>query len=302
MGRSKKKSLLRSLWQLVETVVVIFVLGAFLASGFGSSDNSREQQEGEQDEQQHGPRPKPKRLLPKPQLFKPEPVPVIVEDAEPRHGEVVLVNPSSRRSSAFFQEQVAKLEGKQHIDYPMFWWTGAEKKVFMLTAMGRDNLHHVANAYLLGFQPFATDKLWVPMQTIATRLKYRQDEKQFNGRMDLWQTSKQAYYWLRGDCEDHALLLADWLIEMGYDARVVAGMHGKEGHAWVVVLDQGTTYLLEATSKRRRRVMPLASSLPEYMPEYMFNRQDFWVNTGSFLTANYSDKKWKKRSRFEEVQ
>jgi hypothetical protein len=85
---------------------------------------------------------------------------------------------------------------------------------------------------------------------------------------------------------------------MGYDARVVTGMHGKEGHAWVVMFDQGKTYLLEATSKRRRRTLPLAASMPDYKPEYMFDRQNFWVNTGSVLTSNYRDGKWQKRSTF----
>ncbi|MBU0680409.1 MAG: transglutaminase-like cysteine peptidase [Proteobacteria bacterium] len=297
---------MRSVWELVETVLVFVVIGALLSGGFGFSDKTAQQQDESQHEKEQAehqplpqPQPQPQRLWLKPQLFKPEPVPVFVEDGEPRQGKVMLGDAFPRRSSAYFQEQITKIKEQSYVDYPMFWWTGTEKKVFTMTAMGRDNLHHVANAFLLGFQPFATDKMWVPMQTIATRLQYRQDEKQFGGMMDLWQTSKQAYYWLRGDCEDHALLLADWLIEMGYDARVVAGMHGKEGHAWVVVVDQGKTFLLEATSKRRQRLMPLAVSLPEYRPEYMFNRHDFWVNSGSFFTANYLDKKWQKRSTFE---
>ena len=305
MAQAKKKSLLRAIWELVEALAVIVALGFMIADTSWFADDSQHQDQQQSERRlpkpvvpKPQPVPQPKPFVFKPKIFRPKPVPVLVEGGEPRQGDVLLVGSKARKPSAYFQEQIAVMGGSSKFDYPMFWWTGAEKKVFALTAMGRDNRHHVASAFLLGFQPFETDKLWVPMQTIATRLKYRYDEKQFRGMRDLWQTSKQAYYWLRGDCEDHALLLADWLIEMGYDARVVAGKHGKEGHAWVVVLDQGKTYLLEATSKRKRRVMPLAVNLPEYKPEYMFNRVSFWVNSGSFLTSNYTDSRWQKRSLF----
>ncbi len=293
---------MQALWELVQTIFVITMLGSFFVNSLWAPYKTKKQdrKQAEQQQQQLRPQPQPKRVAPKPSFFKrkPKPVPILAENAEPLQGEVVFIDTPVRRSSEYFQEEVAKMGAQTYIDYPMTWWAGPEKKVFMMTAMGRDNRHHAANAFLLGFQPFETDKMWVPLQTIATRLKYRYDEKQFQGMRDLWQTSKQAYYWLRGDCEDHALLLADWLIEMGYDARVVTGMHGKEGHAWVVLLAKGKTYLLEATSKRRRQTMPLAASLPKYKPEYMFNRQNFWVNTGSLLTSNYTDSKWQRRSIF----
>ena len=58
-----------------------------------------------------------------------------------------------------------------------------------------------------------------PLYTLAQRKRYQLDAKQYAGRSEVWQTSRQAFFYPRGDCEDHAIALADWLIEMGEDAR-----------------------------------------------------------------------------------
>ena len=55
----------------------------------------------------------------------------------------------------------------------------------------------------------------------------------------------------------------------------------------MVLHDGGRTYLLEATNKRPGQALPLASRLPEYQPEAMFNRDTYWVNAGSVLTTDY---------------
>ena len=113
--------------------------------------------------------------------------------------------------------------------------------------------------------------------------------------------SKQAFFNTRGDCEDHALVLADWLIEMGLDARVVLGSYKTEGHAWVVVLMESGVFLLEATSKQKRknwRHYPLARFEHNYHPKAMFNRKYFWLNTGSMYTTSYQGNQWVKKSRF----
>ena len=67
---------------------------------------------------------------------------------------------------------------------------------------------------------------------------------------EIWQNSRQAYLHTRGDCEDHAIILADWLIALGHDARVVLGNHRGGGHAWVVLFQDGREMILEATSKK----------------------------------------------------
>lgn len=169
------------------------------------------------------------------------------------------------------------------------------------SALGLDRKHHFANSYLVGYQPFEAKQIWVPLYTLAMRKRYEYDHLQYGGLQEVWQNSRQAYYYTRGDCEDHAIVLADWLIEMGVDARVVMGTHKKEGHAWVVFVLKGKTYLMEATSKRKVRstgAIPAASVMVNYHPRYQFNRDSFWVNTGSHLTTNYTGPHWELKSRF----
>lgn len=177
---------------------------------------------------------------------------------------------------------------------------GREFGEYTMSAPGTDRRQHLVHSYLEGYQPFAADNFMLPMYVMARRKSYLRDAKQYDGREEVWQTSREAFLYPSGDCEDHAVALADWLIEMGEDARVVTGLNGSDGHAWVVLFKDGREYLLEATSKgfKRDKPYPLASLSPDYHPEYMFNREYFWVNTGSRLTSSYSGSSWKQRSRF----
>jgi len=188
-------------------------------------------------------------------------------------------------------------------DLIYFWnWGGVRNAT--ASAMGVDRRHHFANSYLVGYQPFESRRVWVPLYTLAMRKRYEYDHLQYSGLKDVWQNSKQAFHYTRGDCEDHAIILADWLISMGVDARVVMGTHRKQGHAWVVYFDNGKAYLLEATSKRRKRLkgsIPLATTMTAYYPTHQFNRDKFWVNTGSRFTTRYDGPQWELRSRFVEV-
>ncbi|MDP2228817.1 MAG: transglutaminase domain-containing protein [Moraxellaceae bacterium] len=157
---------------------------------------------------------------------------------------------------------------------------------------------HFVNGYLEGFSPFPVENVWTPLTILARRKSYELDERLYGGRQEVWQSSQQAYHYTRGDCEDHALLLADWLISMGHDARVVLGTVHGNGHAWVILFRDGREFLLEATSKSPRKRYPLASLLPEYRPAMMFNREHFWVNTQKRPTTDYSGPHWALRSRF----
>ncbi|RCU51553.1 transglutaminase domain-containing protein [Corallincola holothuriorum] len=169
------------------------------------------------------------------------------------------------------------------------------------TAQGLDNRHHFVNSYLVGYAPFVTDKLWVPLYTVASRKTYQLDSQQYR-KQDLWQNSAQSYLYTRGDCEDHALLLADWLIESGIDARVVMGKYRNEGHAWVVAFNEGEAFLLEATDKRKHaawRHYPKAILANHYAPDLMFNRHTLWINQGATTTRDYDGTHWQKRSLFK---
>ena len=181
-----------------------------------------------------------------------------------------------------------------------FWnWQGISRAT--ASAMAVDGWHYFANSYLLGYQPFETDQIWVPLYTLVLRKQYEYDRLQYSGLQDVWQNSKQAFYATRGDCEDHAIILADWLISMGVDARVVLGKYKQQGHAWVIFFRKGRAYLLEATDKRKLRTagaIPDAAVMVDYHPAYQFNRDKFWVNTGSPYTTRYDGKRWELRSRF----
>ncbi len=193
---------------------------------------------------------------------------------------------------------------QKHLKYKYgYSMISSQKSVFASVKPSTQDEFYFVNAYLNGFVPFEIDNIWMTLNYLQTRLKYQLDEKGYNSREEVWQTSKQSYERLRGDCEDHAILLADWLIGIGYDVRVVAGTvkfrgQPEGGHAWVVLYREGEEYLLEATQKSKWNRLPLAKNFPNYHPSYMFNRNDFWVNTGTKLTTKYSGSTWKKSGKF----
>lgn len=163
--------------------------------------------------------------------------------------------------------------------------------------------HYLVNTYLEGYAPFAIDNVMVPLYILSQRKRYQLDASQYAGREEVWQSSRQAFYYPRGDCEDHAIVLADWLIENGHDARVVIGdVTRGGGHAWVVLFKHGKQYLLEATQKSglsATKPYPLAVLYTDYHPQFMFNRDYFWENTGSKYTTQYDGSQWHRNSHYK---
>ncbi len=182
----------------------------------------------------------------------------------------------------------------------MFTYQGGGVGTYTSSAQATDHRQHLVNTFLEGFQPFEVENVMMPLYVLAKRKSYEYDNIQYAGRPDVWQSSRQAFFYPRGDCEDHAIVLADWLIEMGEDARVATGLLDGGGHAWVILFKNGKEFLLEATQKyglSRNKAYPLAALHREYNPQYMFNREYFWENTGSKFTTSYSGKNWQKKSR-----
>lgn len=211
----------------------------------------------------------------------------------PLRGEIELHASHERLSEAAIRRNLQPYEPATRSIAMSSRLTG--ERVFV-AAPGADGRLHVPNAYMLARPPYRVRQAWMPLFAVADRLRYQLDHEQHNGREEVWLTSRQAWVGARGDCEDHAILLADWLIEMGLDARVALGMHGRTGHAWVIVLHNGREYLLEATSKRKLKrwsAYPLARTLPDYHPDMMFNRETLWLNTGSQFTVEYAGDRWK---------
>lgn len=153
-------------------------------------------------------------------------------------------------------------------------------------AYGENNQFHSVNAFLVGFSPFTAKDPWEVWKAIALHTKYQSDDHTDSNLQDLWKTSVSTFDSKRGDCEDLSILVADWLISLGYDARVVLGMMKdfrgeEEAHAWVVYKDPRDFQwrLIESTSNPpRNKKIPLADQKTKYKPSIMFNRNYLWTN------------------------
>lgn len=218
-------------------------------------------------------------------------------------GKLSYVEEMNQKTKFFEKQLQLNIKTKPGYTYPahVAYWSFSDKNPATASAFGTDYLHHFVNNYLIGFEPFKAKHFWIPQYTLTMRLKYQLDADQYGGLKDVWQNSKQAFLNTRGDCEDHAIILADWLIAMGLDARVVLGKYKKSGHAWVIVYKDSQVFLLEATSKQKNKkwsFYPLTDFQTNYHPYCMFNRDYFWLNIGSMYTTRYSGKNWIKKSRF----
>ena len=194
-----------------------------------------------------------------------------------QRGHVVVYGASAPLTETWIRNYIAQNPDLESDHF--FTWRWKSAGTVTGSANGLDDLHHFANSYLTDFSPFTTDSVWEPVYAVALMKAYQYDHLQYSGLKDVWQNSRQAFYYPRGDCEDHAIILADWLISSGYDARVALGKYKGGGHAWVILFKDGTAYLIEATSKRKRITDRLRPALLEtdYNPYFQFNRTDFWV-------------------------
>jgi hypothetical protein len=114
-----------------------------------------------------------------------------------------------------------------------------------------------------GFHPsfpigrYIRQPLTVECKTIAAvraflaGCRYVSDKEQF-GKNDYWQPPDEFEKRRQGDCEDFALWTWRQLLNLGYDARFVAGSCGRygTGHAWVEYFEDGKCYLLEPLANR----------------------------------------------------
>ena len=194
-----------------------------------------------------------------------------------------------------------KILNKRRTGSGIYTMRNSKTGAYTMIAPGVDQRYHLVNSFFDGYLPFKLENPVLALYTIAQRKRYQYDHITYPGRPEVWQSSRQAFFQKVGDCEDHAILLADWLIGLGYDARVAVGDYNGEGHAWVVLFVDGKEYLLEATRKRgikRLKVFPLASLQGKYHPTHMFNHEFFWQNTGSKFTTRYSSVDWVKKSQY----
>ena len=94
--------------------------------------------------------------------------------------------------------------------------------------------------------------------------RYASDYRQF-GVPDYWMRPDQFEESRTGDCEDFSLWTWRQLLAMGYDARFVLGRvgYGRQLHAWVSFVQDGTHYLVEPVAARYRKLSRLSVMLHE---------------------------------------
>lgn len=148
--------------------------------------------------------------------------------------------------------------------------------------------------------PRSRGRLLAMMQDLAKRMRYQFDRHRQAGLSDVWQTAEESLQSGLGDCEDHSILLADWLLSDGYDARVVLGdmptreasgaypkawspILGTQGeaHAWVAVRLNNEEYYVEATCKGSDAIGLVKDAKSvwtdhSYIPKLQFDRGSFW--------------------------
>ena len=232
-----------------------------------------------------------KKIKSKPIVYKEQPLPK-------RETEKAQELPRSGHMFAFDENRIYQAPSYQRADSYRQIIKNSFRQSVGYQAPFLNNRLYFANAFMLGFVPFKVKNVYNAMNFVARQLRYQFDKKQFGGREEVWLTSKVAYTKMRGDCEDHAILLSDWLETLGFDTRVAIGTYKGGGHAWVVWFDKGQSYIIEATSKRSKRSFPHAKYQAYYEAKYMFSKDYFWEKEAKTFQDDYING-WHKTARFE---
>lgn len=176
---------------------------------------------------------------------------------------------------------------------------------YALVASDTRGRFHYANEFLTGYQPPAIyprgqsriEQLFTIWSAVHHNCTYTPDPVENLKKTDRWQTALETQVRGKGDCEDSAIYLADWLLARGYDARVALGRYGDiGGHAWCVVRLDEVEYLLETTSEGNPDFdsPPLISRVgSRYIPEILFDRWSLYVRSSQRQpwNGNYWDEK-----------
>jgi hypothetical protein len=145
-------------------------------------------------------------------------------------------------------------------------------------------------------------KLWL------SECEYASDLHLFQER-DFWQHPRTFEHLRRGDCEDFALWAWRKLLELGYDADLVAGRKlnpdhedrgvGQQGrHCWVMFRNEGTVYVYEPVlGSRSSAVQPLDHVRSRYIPEFGVGRdRKTFAFSGFLLSINKRQPAFEKRA------
>ncbi len=106
---------------------------------------------------------------------------------------------------------------------------------------------------------------------------YVGDEALFH-EPDFWQHPNTFERLRAGDCEDFAIWAWRKLVELGYDADLVAGYCLKNGalagrHVWVLLRENAGVSLFEPVARARDHMLhPLSEVRDRYLPEFGVDR------------------------------
>lgn len=149
----------------------------------------------------------------------------------------------------------------------------------------------------------AEDRILSLWGQVADRCDYQVDQERLGndeGGQEVWKSASQTWAEASGDCEDTSILLAEVLIQAGFDARVAIGWNGNMGqHAWVVVRVGEKQYLLESTIERkitRDDLLEVAGASAFYQPEQVFDAKTLYFTTArpeTFSGDYFSPDVWK---------
>jgi hypothetical protein len=94
-------------------------------------------------------------------------------------------------------------------------------------------------------------------------------DKELFDKDDSWQPPDDFEKRKQGDCEDFSFWTWRQFMDLGYDARVVFGQHGRygTGHAWVQFIQDGKCFLVEPQWRRLGLTLPRLSTL-RYRPRF----------------------------------
>jgi hypothetical protein len=157
----------------------------------------------------------------------------------------------------------------------------------MVAADSRGKFRYV-NEYLTGYAPPThyprgqsnLAELMSIWRAVTSECRYTPDAGDDDN--DAWQTAQETQALGTGDCEDSSILLADWLLSRGFQARVALGRYAERGgHAWVVVRLDGRDYLLESTEGTSGAQRPplLSEVGSRYVPELLFDPLTLFIRT-----------------------
>jgi len=147
---------------------------------------------------------------------------------------------------------------------------------------------HWPTWYVTPFAPFATTNPFLAWQWVNQKVRY--DHNKADHDLPGWQTPQETSEKGTGVCRDTALMLAAWLRHAGKDARVATGLSDREHHAWVILTDGETRYLLESAfdgSMSRRYPPRLELAMGYYPTKLQFDDARVWLNRRQQQTRDY---------------